>query len=134
MTTKDAAHNLAGTLTDLYLTFTTPNRTYTAEYLGPDISLLSGAALFTLSASDWTMIQSLGPIVTVSGGLSIAGPTAGPEALYVMHLPEASDIGISPADLVAVPEPGTFLLIGSGLVALIFARGSGRIQPRRLRC
>jgi hypothetical protein len=117
VTPKEPGDNFTGSLTDLYLTFSGSNGSYTAEYLGQDVLLSPGSAFFTLSDADLVAVQSLGSSVTVSGGLSVEGQHRGPETLHVVQFqgPQGS---AENAVAATVPEPSTALLLGSGMILI----------------
>jgi hypothetical protein len=115
---SEIGQDKAVTLTNLYLVFCGSNGCHEADYTGGDIVLHTseGTGLgnsgftFALNNAENLLVQGLGPILTVSGGLQFANGTTndGNETLYLVTAAGASPI----------PEPASLTLFGLGLTSV----------------
>jgi hypothetical protein len=125
---NETGQDVSVVLTGLYLSFYdgTGALQHTAIYNGPDLTLTRGTGtgiggsgfLFGLSPLQNNLVLGLGLNSTwqVGGGVQFAEGTAGagPDTVYVVALN-----GAGGGDDPVIPEPGTYALLGSGLIGLV---------------
>ena len=131
----------AATSSTLFVLFTSLGHTAITDYLlGFDVALQNGSAAYGVFADPANAgfgltlgIGSVGPFVAGPGAMSLftgsafgPGPPAGPYSLTQLFVVQGAGEGVTiftgQATVTAVPEPATFVLLGTGLAAALITR------------